>query len=50
MLAKRIPTILPPLSFEESLETSKIYSVMGIMPNGAGLITARPFQSPHHTH
>ncbi len=49
MLAKRIPTILPPLRFEESLETSKIYSVMGIMPNGAGLITARPFQSPHHT-
>ena len=49
MLAKRIPTILPPLRFEESLETSKIYSIMGLMPNGAGLITARPFQSPHHT-
>ena len=49
MLAKRIPTILPPLRFEESLETSKIYSVMGMMPNSAGLITARPFQSPHHT-
>jgi len=49
MLAKRIPTILPPLRFEESLETSKIYSVMGLMPNGAGLITVRPFQSPHHT-
>ncbi len=49
MLAKRIPTILPPLRFEESLETSKIYSVMGLMPKGAGLITARPFQAPHHT-
>ncbi|HKI82061.1 MAG TPA: YifB family Mg chelatase-like AAA ATPase, partial [Pseudodesulfovibrio sp.] len=49
MLAKRLPTILPPLRFEESLETSKIYSVMGLMPNGAGLITARPFQAPHHT-
>ena len=49
MLAKRLPTILPPLRFEESLETSKIYSVMGLMPKGAGLITVRPFQSPHHT-
>ncbi|MCF8129104.1 MAG: YifB family Mg chelatase-like AAA ATPase [Deltaproteobacteria bacterium] len=49
MLAKRLPTILPPLRFEESLETSKIYSVMGLMPNGAGLITIRPFQAPHHT-
>jgi len=49
MLAKRIPTILPPLRFEESLETSKIYSVMGLMPKGEGLITARPFQAPHHT-
>ena len=49
MLAKRIPTILPPLRFEESLETSKIYSVMGLMPKGAGLITVRPFQAPHHT-
>jgi magnesium chelatase family protein len=49
MLAKRLPTILPPLSFEESLETSKIYSVMGLMPKGYGLITARPFRPPHHT-
>jgi len=49
MLSKRLPTILPALSFEESLETSKIYSVMGLMPTGCGLITVRPFRSPHHT-
>ena len=49
MLAKRLSTILPPLTFDESLETSKIYSVMGMMPQGYGLITIRPFRSPHHT-
>jgi len=49
MLAKRLPTILPVLGFDESLETSKIYSVMGLMPRGYGLITMRPFRSPHHT-
>jgi magnesium chelatase family protein len=49
MLAKRLPTILPALTFEESLETSKIYSVLGLMPEGQGLITIRPFQAPHHT-
>ena len=49
MLAKRLPTVLPVLSFEESLDTSKIYSVMGLMPEGHGLITLRPFRSPHHT-
>lgn len=49
MLAKRLPTILPPLNFEESLETSKIYSVMGQMDNGCGLIKKRPFRAPHHT-
>lgn len=49
MLAKRLPTILPGLSFDESLETSKIYSVMGLMPKENGLITTRPFRSPHHT-
>jgi magnesium chelatase family protein len=49
MLAKRLPTILPVLSFDESLETSKIYSVMGLMPKDHGLITIRPFRSPHHT-
>ena len=49
MLARRLPTVLPGLSFGESLETSKVYSVMGLMPEGCGLITARPFRSPHHT-
>jgi len=49
MLARRLPTILPVLTFEESLETSKVYSVMGLMPAGHGLITMRPFRSPHHT-
>ncbi len=49
MLAKRIYTILPNLSFEEALETSKIYSVMGLMPKEKGLITTRPFRAPHHT-
>jgi magnesium chelatase family protein len=49
MLARRIPSILPDLTFEESLETSKIYSVVGLMPAGRGLITVRPFRAPHHT-
>ncbi len=49
MLARRFPTVLPVLSFEESLDTSKVYSVMGLMPKGSGLITVRPFRSPHHT-
>ncbi|MFH1351694.1 MAG: YifB family Mg chelatase-like AAA ATPase [Pseudomonadota bacterium] len=49
MLARRLYTILPELGFQEALETSKIYSVMGLMPKGYGLITTRPFRSPHHT-
>ncbi|MBE6639607.1 MAG: ATP-binding protein [Ruminococcaceae bacterium] len=49
MLAKRIPTILPEMTFEESLETTKIHSVAGTLPEGANLVTVRPFRSPHHT-
>ncbi|MBQ5755604.1 MAG: YifB family Mg chelatase-like AAA ATPase [Oscillospiraceae bacterium] len=49
MLAKRIPSILPPLSVEESIETTKIYSVAQMLPNGYGLASKRPFRSPHHT-
>lgn len=49
MLAKRLPTILPPMSEEESVETTKIYSVAGQLPNNVPLITARPFRAPHHT-
>ena len=49
MLAKRIPTILPPMTFEESLETTRIHSVTGLLPSETGLTAARPFRSPHHT-
>jgi magnesium chelatase family protein len=49
MLAKRIPTILPPLSMAESLETTKIHSVSGFLAHDTALITARPFRAPHHT-
>ena len=49
MLAKRFHTILPELGFQEALETSKVYSVMGLMPRGCGLIKTRPFRAPHHT-
>ena len=49
MLAKRIPTILPLLSLEEALETTKIHSVAGILPKDKALVTERPFRSPHHT-
>jgi len=49
MLAKRLPTILPPLGFEEAIETTKIFSVAGMLPKDQALITTRPFRSPHHT-
>lgn len=49
MIARRLPTILPPLTFEEALEVTKIYSIAGILPASTPLITARPFRSPHHT-
>lgn len=49
MLAKRLPTILPPMTIEESLESTKIHSVVGKVPQGNGLITERPFRKPHHT-
>ncbi|MDX1590951.1 MAG: YifB family Mg chelatase-like AAA ATPase, partial [Balneolaceae bacterium] len=49
MMARRIPTILPPLTLNEALETTKIHSVAGIMEPGKSLVTHRPFRSPHHT-
>jgi len=49
MIAKRIPTILPPMSFEESVETTKIWSVSGLIQAGESLVKQRPFRSPHHT-
>jgi len=49
MIAKRIPSILPKLSTDESLETTKIQSIIGILPSDTPLVTTRPFRSPHHT-
>lgn len=49
MLAKRLPSILPPLSLSEALETTKIHSVSGTLPQGKALVDRRPFRSPHHT-
>ncbi len=49
MLARRFPTILPPLTLHESLDTTKIHSVAGLLPQNAALVTTRPFRAPHHT-
>jgi magnesium chelatase family protein len=49
MLARRVPGILPPLTFDEALEVTTVHSVAGLLRTGAGLITARPFRAPHHT-
>ncbi|MDL2266665.1 YifB family Mg chelatase-like AAA ATPase [Desulfovibrio sp. OttesenSCG-928-G15] len=49
MLARRFPTVLPPLCFEEALEVTKIYSVAGMLEGGLGIMSERPFRSPHHT-
>jgi magnesium chelatase family protein len=49
MLAKRLPTILPPLTLAEALETTKIHSIVGLLKSGQALVTQRPFRAPHHT-
>ena len=49
MLARRLPSILPPLDHEEALTTSRVYSVRGLLPPGQGLLRCRPFRAPHHT-
>lgn len=49
MLAKRLPTILPPMTFDESIETTKIHSVAGMLDKNNPIVTTRPFRSPHHT-
>jgi magnesium chelatase family protein len=49
MLAKRLATILPPLTLEEALETTKIHSIVGLLTSGQALVTRRPFRAPHHT-
>src|SRR5271165_6633474 len=49
MLAKRLAGILPPLTFQEAIETTKVHSIAGLLPKGGGLLNSRPFRAPHHT-
>ena len=49
MLAKRLPTVLPPFAFEEAVEATSLWSIAGRLPRGSGLLQERPFRSPHHT-
>ena len=49
MMARRVPGILPPLTFDEALEVTAVHSVAGLLPPGAGLLADRPFRAPHHT-
>ncbi|HXH07768.1 MAG TPA: YifB family Mg chelatase-like AAA ATPase, partial [Vicinamibacterales bacterium] len=49
MMARRVPGLLPPLTFDEAVEVTSIHSVAGLLPPGAGLVTERPFRAPHHT-
>ena len=49
MMAKRLPTILPPMTFGEAVETTRIHSAMGVLKEGESLVSSRPFRSPHHT-
>ena len=49
MLSKRLPTIMPPLSFDEAVEITRLHSISGILPKNGGLVTSRPFRAPHHT-
>jgi magnesium chelatase family protein len=49
MLARRLPTILPPLTLHEALDTTKIHSISGVLPSDSALVTTRPFRAPHHT-
>ena len=49
MLSKRLPTVMPPLSFDEAVEITRLHSISGILPKDGGLVTSRPFRAPHHT-